>query len=287
MPRSISHALTHSPTGMNEENDVIEELKGKNSNQQFVTALARGVAILRCFSAQRTELGTMEIAQLTGLPQPTVWRLCHTLQELGCLTPVPHNGKLCVGMGLLGLGFSALASTDIADLALSEMRAIADSSRAAVSLTIAEPFDMLIVRRAQGNGTLVANLNTGSRISMATSAAGWAYLASLSEDAREAALARLKPRHHSQWNEIKTSINKACKEYVKSGFIINLGVFHPEINSAAVPVCDARGNPVYVINCGAAATTLSEKTLKEDVCPQLRLLSNRMQAALAARGANG
>ena len=34
---------------------------------QFVTALARGVEVLRCFTAKRPELGTTDIAQLTGL----------------------------------------------------------------------------------------------------------------------------------------------------------------------------------------------------------------------------
>ena len=40
-----------------------------------VTALARGLQILQCFTTSRKQLGSAEIARLTGLPQPTAWRL--------------------------------------------------------------------------------------------------------------------------------------------------------------------------------------------------------------------
>ena len=52
-------------------------------DRQFVTALSRGLEVLRCFTAERVELGTTEIARLTSMPQPTVWRLCYTLSKLG------------------------------------------------------------------------------------------------------------------------------------------------------------------------------------------------------------
>ena len=54
-------------------------------DRDFVTALARGVQVLQCFTAERPELGTTQIAALVGLPQSTVWRLCHTLTKLGLL----------------------------------------------------------------------------------------------------------------------------------------------------------------------------------------------------------
>jgi len=286
MPKVASRRVASAPSASLDEKPSAAELKGEKSNQQFVTALARGIAILRCFSATRTELGTMEIAQMTGLPQPTVWRLCNTLQELGCITPAPYSGKLQVGMGLLGLGFSALSSVDITDLALAEMHTIAEDFGAAVSLTIAEPLEMLIVKRAQGNGTLVANLNPGSRISMATSAAGWAYLASLSEEARTPVLRRLEAYHRDKWTAIKGAIDNGRQEYDKLGFTLNVGVFHPDINSVAVAVRDMQGAPIYVLNGGGAATVLPVTKLREEIAPRLKLLANRMQAALTAKAAS-
>ena len=86
------------------------------ADRQFVTALGRGLAVLRCFDATRTLLGTTEIAQKTNLPQPTVWRLCYTLQQLGYLMQAPDSDKLRIGMAVLGLGQYALGSTDIGEM---------------------------------------------------------------------------------------------------------------------------------------------------------------------------
>src|SRR5512140_2771628 len=108
----------------------------ESTDRQYVTALARGLEILRCFSARKPELGTTEIALLTGLPQPTVWRLCHTLIKCGYLAPAPAKDKLRIGVGVLSLGYEAIGTVDIGDLALREMQILADEFHSAVSLAI-------------------------------------------------------------------------------------------------------------------------------------------------------
>jgi DNA-binding IclR family transcriptional regulator len=75
----------------------------EGADRQYVTALARGLEILRCFSALKPELGTTEIAQLTGLPQPTVWRLCHTLIKCGYLVPSPPIAASTTGWAYLAV----------------------------------------------------------------------------------------------------------------------------------------------------------------------------------------
>ena len=61
-------------------------MNDKKTGQPLVTALLRGLAVLRCFDHGRERLGSSEIARMTGLPQPTVWRLCKTLEHGGYLT---------------------------------------------------------------------------------------------------------------------------------------------------------------------------------------------------------
>ena len=100
------------------------------TDRQFVTALGRGLAVLRCFDAHHPQLGTTEIAQMTRMPQPTVWRLCYTLQQLGYLVQSPDNPeKLRIGMAVLGLGQSSLRSPEISEMALPEMTRIAKAMR--------------------------------------------------------------------------------------------------------------------------------------------------------------
>ena len=69
---------------------------GKN-DRQFVTALARGLEVLRAFGPGSGPLGNQEIAEFAGLPKPTVSRLTHTLTKLGYLNYLPRLGKYELG----------------------------------------------------------------------------------------------------------------------------------------------------------------------------------------------
>lgn len=129
-------------------------------DRQFVTALARGLAVLRAFSSDRRELGSSQIARLTNLPQPTVWRLCKTLLDEGYLLPTASGEKFQLSPALLSLGHSALSSVPIAEIARPSMQIIADRFDAGVSLGIRDGTAMLLVQRCQGaQATLVLNLH--------------------------------------------------------------------------------------------------------------------------------
>ncbi|MCP5774909.1 helix-turn-helix domain-containing protein, partial [Klebsiella pneumoniae] len=57
--------------------DPISHIHREN-NPQFIASIARGLEILRCFSATNQLLGNQEIVQLTNLPKPTVARITST-----------------------------------------------------------------------------------------------------------------------------------------------------------------------------------------------------------------
>jgi len=63
-------------------------------DRYFIVALSKGLQVLRCFNEDRRELSTAEIARLTGMPQPSVWRLCYTLLQEGFLVKSSQNDKL-------------------------------------------------------------------------------------------------------------------------------------------------------------------------------------------------
>ncbi|NIQ10280.1 MAG: helix-turn-helix domain-containing protein, partial [Gammaproteobacteria bacterium] len=65
----------------------MDSVKGKSETKdpQVITALARGLSVLRCFRQGDRFLGNQEIAERTGLPKATVSRLTNTLTVLGYL----------------------------------------------------------------------------------------------------------------------------------------------------------------------------------------------------------
>src|SRR2546426_6313843 len=73
-------------------------------DRKFVTALGRGLDVLRCFGPRDRWLANQEIAARTGLARPTVSRLVYTLTQLGFLPPAhsPRKYALCSSAGSLG-----------------------------------------------------------------------------------------------------------------------------------------------------------------------------------------
>ena len=72
-------------------------------DRQFVTALSRGLDILRAFRRGERMLFSRDLVARTGLPKATVSRLTYTLTQLGYLEPGPQSGQYALGAGVLAL----------------------------------------------------------------------------------------------------------------------------------------------------------------------------------------
>ncbi len=107
-----------------------EATAGDEIDRQFATTLARGIAVLRCFSAAESGLLTnKEISTRTGLPKPTVSRLTYTLTRLGYLRHLPNAGKYGkygLGTAVLSIGYPLLANLNVRQIARRPMKDLAD-----------------------------------------------------------------------------------------------------------------------------------------------------------------
>lgn len=247
-----------------------------------MTALARGLEILTCFNTATPELSGSEIAKRTGLPQPTVWRLCHTMLAMGMLVTVAGD-KLRPGLPALRLGHSAIAGLGLLELARPHMQEIASRFGAACGLATRDRLNMVFVERREGQNQLLLNLRIGSTVPVATSAFGWAYLAGISATARAQVIRDIQRNSAAEWAAVKPDFNRALAEYRDTGVIINAAVFHKAYNTVAVPIVLNDGTVPYCLNCGSAVSTLSEKALRRDVAPRLITLGGLLQDYLTNR----
>ncbi|HSI57910.1 MAG TPA: IclR family transcriptional regulator C-terminal domain-containing protein, partial [Ideonella sp.] len=111
--------------------------------------------------------------------------------------------------------------------------------------------------------------DVGTRMSLATSALGRAWLAGIAEPAGAALLAPWRKR-----GKLAAGFDAALAEARRCGYALSLGEWHPNINAAAVPLRTA-GGEVVCLNCGGPAFVLSAERLREVVVPRL------LQAAAA------
>lgn len=250
-------------------------------DRHFVAALARGLDILGCFSSSRPEIGGTQLAAMTGLPQPTVWRLCHTMVRLGYLVPVSGD-KLRPGIPVLKLGRAALASIPLAEAARAPMQAMANRFGSASGLGARDGGRMVFVQRCVSEAQLVMNLRVGARLPLLSSAVGWGLLAGFDEVERDALVTEHAPAD-PRWPEVRPAFEAAMRGYAAEGFILNLGVFHGGYNTAAVPVRGPYGRPAFGLSCAGSAMTHSAGFLKGEVAPALLAVARSLEEGQEAR----
>ena len=256
---------------------------GASKDPTFVTALARGLEILRCFTAERQDLGTSELARLTGLPQPTVWRLCKTLSQLGYLVPGRTPDRLRVGAGVLMLGHAAITHTGISHFALPLMRQVADEFGISVSLAERHGMDMVVVQRIEAPSILRLNMHVGSALELGNSSLGWAYLAALDPAARNSALKKLERHYGTTWPKVSRDIEQGCKEFAEHGFVLNFAKSHRDVNAIGVPVISPDRQRVMALTCGGAKSSLSTEKLTTEVAPAMLALADKIAPLLTQR----
>lgn len=237
--------------------------EGANS-PDFITALARGLDVLRCFRHGVTALGNLDLARLTGLPKPTISRITYTLTELGYLRYHPDTGKYSPGYGVLALGFGLLAGLEVRELAKTSMTELARDTGGAVALGAFDGDAMTYVEAIHGSSALYLRLPVGYRASL-DSAMGRAYLASLPERECNDVTARLGAAAPPA-----AAIVRARAELLESGGCFALGEWQSGINAVAVPFTSITGEGVFVMSCGGPASLLPEAELRTRVAPALR-----------------
>jgi DNA-binding IclR family transcriptional regulator len=239
-------------------------------DRQFVVALARGLDVLRAFKPGESALGNQEIATRTGLPKPTVSRLTHTLCSLGYLDYLEQTGKYKLGTPVLSLGYACLAGDDVRQVARPWMQQLADYSGVSVGLGGRDKLSMLYLESCRPDTAVTLRLDVGSRIPMATTAMGRAFLAALPEDERDYLVDRIRHRSRSaNWPKIRDGIDKAIDDVATQGFTVSLGEWNPDVAAVGAPFASRDGSPLKAFNCGGPAFLLDRKRLKNDFGPRL------------------
>lgn len=251
-----------------------------SKERQFVTALARGLDILRAFTPRHPQLGNSEIARRTQLPKPTVSRLTYTLTRLGYLNYSSESGKYSLSAGVLALGYSFLASQDIRAIARPLMQEFAEYARATVCLAARDNPYMVFLEVCQGNPTFQMRLEVGARVPYGMTALGRAYHCGLSEAARAAMLEehrRLVRRE--DWEGFRASFEKAVRDYQKYGFCVSLGEWNKDVYSVAVPLVSRDQSKILGLACAGPPFEMSKTRLFEEIGPRLIQLRDRLFAA--------
>ncbi|MBH9316020.1 IclR family transcriptional regulator [Pseudomonas aeruginosa] len=258
--------------------DPMQEKDEELKDRQFVTALARGLELLRCFTPRESLLGNQELAKKTGLPKPTVSRLTHTLTRLGYLRHLPHSGKYQLEVGVMSFGYAMLSNLSIRALARPLREERAGSATAAVAMAARDRLSMVYLDVVHGEANLTMRRQVGSHLSLHRSAIGRACLAAMPEDEREFILGHIRKRHPEDWPEVRKGLERAFRDYADYGFCLSLGEWQRDVNAVGVAL-HHESHGLLAFNCGGPSFHLKREKLEDDIGPRLLHMVHNIEAA--------
>lgn len=246
---------------------------GDDGDRKFVTALARGFEVIRAFEKNPGALGNSELSIITGIPKATISRLTYTLIQLGYLRQTAADGKYELSPSILALSHPLLANLKVRHSAHAPMQQLANRSGVSVALAAKSRYTMIYIDACTPTDAPSRRFDIGSRVSMAHTAIGRAFLARSSEAERENYFEHFKTYYGSEWPSLEGRIEAAKAEVDARGFCLSDREWGRDIRVIGVPLTDSDGRSVMALNCSAPAFHVTAEQMTAEIGPRLVHLS--------------
>lgn len=254
-----------------------------SADRQFSMNLARGLEVLRAFTAAIPILGNREIADRTGLPKPTVSRLTYTLMLLGYLSRDPVSQKFRLGPGVLSLGHPLLASMHVRQLAKPIMESLARQTGCTVNLGMRDRGDVVYVDSVRADTSNQHLPDIGSSRPLLTASIGRALIAACAAPERTALLNVLKVQNRDLFDRFHAAWIADQKLFATSGYCHSRGDWQKDIHAVAVSLRQHQGEPPLAMNCTLAAYRAEKDKLVHEVVPLLKDAARQLESAQGLR----
>jgi DNA-binding IclR family transcriptional regulator len=139
---------------------------------------------------------------------------------------------------------------------------------------------MIYFGQSRNGLTLGVQLDVGSRIPIATTAMGRAYIWALGDEERASLLRELREHYGNRWPKIRDGIERSGEIVAKHGFTVSTGEWQNDVAAAGVALKLNDGTGPYAFNCGAPAFRFTEDRLLKDIGPRLLAMVRNIEAAL-------
>lgn len=261
------------------------QVKTDDPDPRFNNALARGLAILRAYQIDRQLLGNLELAQIVGLPKPTVSRLTHTLTQLGYLRYHPEFGKYELAAGVVGLAYPYLANQPVPAIARPLMLELSRETRTNVGLGVPEGLSVLYLEYALGDPHPNRMQRAGFRVPLVRTSMGRACIAAMRQDQRESLYEELRERYGRQWPALRAELDDAVRQVQEQGWCIAAGSFMQTVSAVAVPFVWGERPTLMAVNAQGQAALQTPRVLARNGRRLLELVAEvRKRLAQAAPG---
>src|SRR5436305_176279 len=250
----------------------------------YSQSLERGLSILAAFRSGRPLLGVAELGRDIGLSRSTTHRYVSTLAALGYLEQDAASKKYRLGPRVLDLGFSAINSMELREVAAPHLRELSDSTGFTVNMAILDDLDIVYVERCRSGQAkqreIDLNLHVGARLPAYCTSLGKVLLAFLPPEQQRERVARITfTRRGPNTLTTRPAFTAEVKRIRLDGLAINNEELAYGLRSIAAPILTHDGTAAAAINLAVH----SSMTSVEDLAARLSATLRRSAADISAR----
>lgn len=214
----------------------------------FVTALARGLAVMMALSEKRRRISIAQVSHATGIPRAAARRSLHTLVKLGFVAMDEAN-QFYLRPRILSLSHAYLSASPLAMLSQPILDRLGEEIGESCSLAVLDSDEIVYLARSSASRVISPSLNVGRRIPAYCTSIGRILLAHLSENERESYLANARLQAYTQHTVTdRGELRIILDEARANGYAFSREQLEPRLSSLAVPVRDLSGQYVAGIN---------------------------------------
>jgi IclR family transcriptional regulator, pca regulon regulatory protein len=251
----------------------------------YVQSFARGLQVIRSFSARAPSQTLSEVAARAGLSRAGARRILLTLEALGY---VRSDGKLfSLSPRILDLGFSYLSSMPIWNLAEPYMEELVAQVQESCSAAVIDATDIVYVLRVPTRKIMSISLGVGSRLPAYCTSMGRMLLSALPQEELMDLLAasELTPRTKYTLTDAKDIAAKVAQARRQGWALVNQEL-EEGLVSLAAPVVNRAGQMVAALNISGQANRTSARVMQDTMLEPLleaaRTISQRLGGTTVA-----
>lgn len=257
-----------------------DEIDAIGSDPDFMTSLARGLAVLSCFAEHRKPMTISQAAQRTGITRASVRRCLHTLVKLGYA--VQDEQRFSLRPKALALGYAYLSSSSLSMTAQPLLDQIRDTLRESCSLGVIDGDEICYVGRSEIARIMSVALRVGSRLPLYCTSMGRVLLAQQPLAEQQAYLERTPLLQRTSRTQVAPAeLLETLARVRDQGYAIVDQELEIGLRSIAVPVFGLSGTAMAAINIGTQSARVPVSELQSRYLPELQRIARELGLQLA------
>ena len=228
-----------------------------------ITALQRGLRLLRIFSESPHGLTAKHVAGRSRLPVSTVHRFLANLEGAGFLN-CSGDGVYHLGIACFAIGQAALGQLDIRRVSLPYLQELNRQTRETIHLTVRHGLSAVYVEKLDSPEQLRIHSRIGASVPLYCTAVGKIMLAYMPDDERRQALPqlglqRLTPNTVGNLQELEAELYRVRK----NGYACDLEENELHIRCVAAPIWDHAGSVNASLSITAPVVRMAVARLRQ------------------------